>query len=144
MPMPLGSQQEIVTMEVRGAGSFEFGTIKFTMPGTYVYEIRELNTKAANYTYDTAVYTVTYEITQNGDKLEAARTITKNAGDKAEKAGDVVFINNYTRPAQPVPNNGTPGTGDENNPALLATMLFASMSLLAALTKRRNVSNKEK
>lgn len=42
-------------MNILGSGEKEFGVAEITKAGTYEYEITEVNTKAANYTYDTTV-----------------------------------------------------------------------------------------
>ena len=78
MPMPENLIGTKGFATVTGEGETTFGTIRFTMPGTYIYKIREQDTQERGYTYDTTEYTVTYEVTQKGDKLALKRTITKD------------------------------------------------------------------
>ena len=93
MPLP-----EKTTVTVTGSGKAEeFGNMTFRDPGTYVYHIREANDQAANYSYDNAVYTVTYVISENADhNLSSVRTITK--GNDVQDS--VVFTNSYHRPSE--------------------------------------------
>ena len=108
MPMPEGSENGVKTMEIVGAGSKEFGEFAITKPGTYVYNIYEVNTGYEGYTYDTKIYTLTAEVTVEGDKLELKDTYTWDG-----KAVDTpVFTNEYETPDEPLP---TPKTGDATN-----------------------------
>lgn len=105
MPMPekaSGAQSMVLT--IHGAGTSEFGAITFTKAGTYVYEITENNTGKEGYTYDTARYLVTYEVTVNGGVLECSRTITKNG----EEADDVIFTNTYKEEESSQPDSSQP------------------------------------
>jgi len=116
MPMPDGSNGNTKKVSIVGAGEYEFGNITFTVPGTYIYKIVEDNENDLNYDYDKSIYIVTYVVTQNGDKLEVNRTITKDGKD----ANDVVFVNTYynygTGEGEPViepkPQTNNPQTGD--------------------------------
>ena len=95
LPMPLaaGSNQEM-QLEIQGAGTGEFGDISFRLPGTYVYEIRELPLGRKGFTFDTEPVTVTYVVTQQGNVLTASR--------RMEKAGQTVtaatFTNEFEKP----------------------------------------------
>ena len=95
LPMPLaaGSNQEM-QLEIQGAGTGEFGDISFRLPGTYVYEIRELPLGRKGFTFDTEPVTVTYVVTQQGNVLTASRSM--------EKAGQTVtaatFTNEFEKP----------------------------------------------
>lgn len=93
MPLP-----EKTTVTVTGSGKAEeFGNLIFSEPGTYVYHIREANDQAANYSYDSAVYTVTYIISEDADhNLSSARTVTKGN----DMQDSVVFTNSYHRPSE--------------------------------------------
>lgn len=117
MPMPEGSVGNTKTVTAQGAGSAEFGYLYFWEPGTYVYEIREENTGEKNYTYDTAVYTVTYDVIRDWDQLSVTRTYRKDA----EITDDVVFTNRYTEPSNGK-NQGTSGksSGDNSETAAIA------------------------
>ena len=54
-PMPEGSAENAATVAVTGAGAFSFGEMRFTVPGTYTYTVRELPGDALGYTYDGSV-----------------------------------------------------------------------------------------
>ena len=110
MPMPEGSEGKKKTVEITGSGETEFGIIRFTKVGTYVYTIKEEDSGAEGYTYDTATYQITYKVTRNGDKMEAARTYTRNGA----AADDIVFTNSYEEP-EPTPGpqpDPDPGSDD--------------------------------
>lgn len=110
MPMPEGSDGDKKTVTIQGAGSAEFGYLYFRKPGTYVYEIREENTGEPDYTYDAAVYTVTYEVVRDWDQLSVTRTYRK--GNKI--TDDIVFSNRYTAPEKH-DANAAPGSSSENH-----------------------------
>lgn len=76
---------------------FSFGTIIFTKPGSYVYEIREANTGVSGITYDPTIYTVTVEVSDTPiGQLEETTTITKRVGTGSEQpASDIAFVNTY-------------------------------------------------
>lgn len=106
MPMPDGSTDQKKTVSVVGAGSAEFGRLAFRRAGTYVYTISEVGGIAEGYTYDTAVYTMTYEVSREGDRLVSRRTITGADGNAADRP---VFTNVYTRHASD--HGGSSGGG---------------------------------
>ncbi len=87
-------------------GTVDFGTIVFTMPGTYTFQMREQlpdGVSAANptkdgWTYDTHTHTVTYEVTDNNGQLEAERNTD----------GHDLFTNTYAASVE----YGAAGTAD--------------------------------
>jgi len=93
MPLAAGSNQEM-QLEIQGAGTGEFGDISFRLPGTYVYEIRELPLGRKGFTFDTEPVTVTYVVTQQGNVLTANRSMEK-AGQAVTGA---VFTNEFEKP----------------------------------------------
>jgi pilin isopeptide linkage protein/LPXTG-motif cell wall-anchored protein len=113
MPMPQGIEPlQTMTVSVKGAGSYEFGNITFTQPGTYVYRITEENTGADGYTYDDSVFTVKYVVTADdaSRSLKCVRTITKDG----ETADDVIFTNVYKKDNGGTDNPDNPGKPDDN------------------------------
>lgn len=77
---------------------FDFGSITFTKPGTYEYNITEnipTEGKIPGVSYDSSSYSVTVTITDDGSgQLEMTdHTITKNGG--TEKAETATFVNTY-------------------------------------------------
>ncbi|MCI6947680.1 MAG: Cna B-type domain-containing protein [Oribacterium sp.] len=106
LPMPEGADGQVKTVTVQGAGEYEFGNIEFSMPGTYIYQMSEVDTRVERYTYDTSVYIVTYKVTQNDDHLDVVRTITKNGAE----AETTQFTNMYKKPS------GSSGGGSHVGP----------------------------
>ena len=76
-PMPEGSTGNTARTRRLLGGDAVFRNITFTQPGTYVYTIKEV-TGTQNIQYDQSVYTVTYNVADDGTgQLEATRTMTK-------------------------------------------------------------------
>ena len=94
-PMPAGAKDGVLTMDITGAGEKEFGEMWFDKAGTYVYEISEVDTKAANYKYDSTVYTLTVDVKEvkDGTQVKLVKTETVEGGD-----GQIVFTNEYKEP----------------------------------------------
>ena len=106
-PMPEGSTGNTARTRRLLGGDAVFRNITFTQPGTYVYTIKEV-TGTQNIQYDQSVYTVTYNVTDDGTgQLEATRTMTKtdedgnvttvNLGEHNDATG-AVFTNVYPDP----------------------------------------------
>ena len=94
-PMPAGSANGRKELRITGAGSGEFGPLYFTKPGVYTYTVTEVKGSVSGYTYDTAVYTVRFEVSAEDDKtLSLARTISRS-GAAADAA---LFVNAYKTP----------------------------------------------
>ena len=96
MPMPEGNEEGILTITASD-GKTEFGVITFYLAGTYVYTISEKDTELPGYKYDDTVYTLTYEITQEGTEMKKTLTVTNGEGEVVEDAV-YVFTNEYTAP----------------------------------------------
>ena len=96
MPMPEGNEEGILTITASD-GKTEFGVITFYLAGTYVYTISEKDTELPGYKYDDTVYTLTYEITQEGTEMKKVLTVTNGEGEVVEDAV-YVFTNEYTAP----------------------------------------------
>ena len=95
-PMPEGYGDGPVEVTVTGEGEVEIGAILFTEEGVYEYQVREEKGRVPGYSYDDAVYQVTYTVTRNGasEKLECTRQILKNGREPI--AGEYcVFDNMY-------------------------------------------------
>ena len=122
-PMPEGSVNGEKYMSVFGSGIEEFGEWTYTEPGTYNYDISEVNTGNPNYTYDTTMYTLTDVVTLNGNEFNVQRTIVDSFGNIVQNTlvtprsgdGDTVnleFTNVYnnfnTTPSPTVTPTGEP------------------------------------
>ncbi len=77
---------------VDGYGDAEFSEIEFTEVGTYVYTVRELDTKAAGYTYDKTEYVVVIEVVDEDGELVATVSYWKDGEEESERAS---FTNSY-------------------------------------------------
>ena len=118
LPMPNGLNTESVQASLQTGTEKEttFGSLSFTQAGTYVYRLKEINTGAANYTYDETSYTITYEIRidEATHKTIGKRTIERG-GELLPAASACIFTNTYaapgggTTPGTPGTNPGTPG-----------------------------------
>ncbi len=102
-PMPEGSSGTVKEITITGAGAEEFGEIVFTKLGTYAYSISEKNTGIEGYTYDSAVYTVTYDVTEKDGELCIEQTIRNSDG---EETSAVEFTNKYQTPGEKLPQTG--------------------------------------
>ena len=81
-PMP---QDGAATVTNIAAGTYRFGEIIYTQPGTYTYQISEVDQGAKGYTYDHTTYTVQVTVTDEDGVLKAQVT----------GADDMVFTNTY-------------------------------------------------
>lgn len=130
-PMP---QDGAATVTNNAAGTYQFGEIIYTQPGTYTYQISEVDQGAKGYTYDHTTYTVqvTYETPQDvtytvSERADGAEGITydtsvytvhvhvEDAGGyltaavSYEDTESMVFTNTYEE-------SETPGSGETEDP----------------------------
>ena len=84
-------------------GKISFGTIDFTKEGIWKYDVWETSTDGNGVTVDTAVYTVTYEVQEDGqtNALTVTTSIVKKKGDVQTTVHAIEFRNTYeAAPAQ--------------------------------------------
>ena len=112
LPMPNGLNAESVQASLQTGTEKEMtlGSLSFTQAGTYAYRLKEINTGAANYTYDETSYTITYKIRidENTHETIGERTI-KRGGELLPAASACIFTNTYAAPG----GGTTPGTSGE-------------------------------
>ena len=133
-PMPNGSVNGVKLATVIGSGEVEFGTFEITQVGTYQYVIREINGGIANYTYDTTLYTITFDVRDVAGQLVADTHVEKVDGTVANEA---VFTNIYKTPV------ATPKTGDNSHlPIYIGAIIIALVGFGFAFIKRIR-SNKQ-
>ena len=126
-PMPLGARDGKKQITITGEGDREFGSWKYTEPGTYRYTIREIAGTNKNYKYDKRVYHLTDKVSYSGSKLQLERTITDKDGNTYnDETMTFKFVNKYNKPGVP----GIPKTGDDTN--LLLWLLIALVSGVTA------------
>ena len=90
-PMPEGSVDGIKEAAITGSGTTSIGNIEFKLPGTYVYELTEVQGAARGYTYDQTVYTFTYKVKDVNGDLQSELVITKGT----EEVNTAEFTNVY-------------------------------------------------
>lgn len=86
MPMPEGAKDGTVTTANKGT-AFDFGTMSYTMPGTYTYHVKEIAGEDKTIGYSTQEYDVTVTVADNDGTLTAT-------ADK--QTTDISFENTYT------------------------------------------------
>lgn len=136
-------------------GNVAFPHLLLTEPGTYTYELRELNDGQEGVTYDERVYVVTVTVTDDGLGHLSAE-VSMDAAD-----GALTFTNTYTPPVTPeeppAPKPPTkpdpapapkparlsrplPKAGDVTSDAIVVTLVAVAVALLAgtlAMRRRR-------
>ena len=105
LPMPAaaaGAQTAVLTLNTNdltaGSGSVQTGNITFTMPGEYIYELKELPSTAAGFTFDQTIYGLKYTVTQNGTTLSVAAQSKTGSNAYQNFAGTASFTNDYQLP----------------------------------------------
>ena len=105
LPMPAaaaGAQTAVLTLSTNdltsGSGSVQTGNITFTMPGEYIYELKELPSTAAGFTFDQTVYGLKYTVTQSGTTLSVAAQSKTGSNAYQNFAGTASFTNDYQLP----------------------------------------------
>ena len=111
LPMPNGSNAESVQASLQTGTEKEatFGSLSFTQAGTYVYRLKEINTGAANYTYDETSYTITYVISIDKNHNMIGKRTIERGGELLPEASACTFTNIYVAPG----GGTTPGTSGE-------------------------------
>jgi len=132
-PMPEGSSNGIKYGSIVGAGSFEFGTITYTVPGTYSYTASEVNTGNWAYRYDKSIFHMTVTVTENNGALAASVQITKDGAPQES----MTFVNTYSRNIV----RRIVRTGDSSH-VLAYGMIAATALLLLIVYIRRKKSEK--
>lgn len=102
--MPGVIMPDYTTCHVVGTGTAEFGAITFTKPGTYRFEISEINSGLPDYIYDESVWTLTVTMVSMGGVLRP-QIIKYQSGDGSlSNAKRAEFVNEYSgKPASYVP-----------------------------------------
>lgn len=133
LPMPDGSDGQVKSLKVKGIGSAEIGSIVFSAPGRYEYEVTEKNTGIARYKYDGSVWRIVYEVTEGEKGYEVKKTLLKD-GKETDKL-EISFVNVWTTPGQ----GPQIKTGDSSNLVLYSVTMagFASMCIMLAIVIKK-------
>ncbi len=127
---------KLSTVKNTADGKIIFPAMEVTEAGEYIYTVREVKGEAEGITYDSRVYTVAVEVTDNGKgEFIIGYTYADNSGKEYEKAE---FANSYTAPVQ-IPD--IPKTGDTTDLTLWIALLFVSGGIFAGanlLGKRKS------
>ena len=111
LPMPNGLNAESVQASLQTGTEKEMtlGSLSFTQAGRYVYRLKEINTGAANYTYDETSYTITYVISIDKNHNMIGKRTIERGGELLPEASACTFTNIYVAPG----GGTTPGTSGE-------------------------------
>ena len=90
-PMPENADGYLARRSVVGAGQTSFGDIVFTESGEYTYYVFESNDNILGWTYDAAIYAVTFVVTEDEYGLHCEYEIQRNYNC----ADEIVFVNSY-------------------------------------------------
>lgn len=93
-PMPEGAVGRTLTVSRVGKGTVSLGTLTFTLPGTYTYTLYEVSDGDFSWTYDEAVYTLTFEVSAKKGKL-ICEDLTIRKDEKT--ADEIIFTNVYEK-----------------------------------------------
>ncbi len=99
------------------SGTIDFEPIVLAEEGQYTFSVTEVNTGASRITYDTSVFTVTVDVTNEDGTLVAAITYPE---------GGIEFNNNFDKP-------DTPQTGDDFPIMLYMALMVVSGGTFMAL-----------
>ena len=83
------SGETVETVKNDGDGNFSFH-ITFQIPGTYHYEVKEVNTQHSHISYDNTVYAVGYTVVDDGNGQLKATRIIQIEGTEVD---EIVFTN---------------------------------------------------
>ncbi len=126
-----------LTITVKGAGSYEFGWMYFSksdVGNTYIYDVYEVKGDAADYEYDTQIYTLTIKVTYDETAGEIKLDIKYT--DKDGKTVDTVkFTNVYEEETPPPPD--IPVTGQLWWPVPLLAVAGLALVAFGLIRNRR-------
>lgn len=101
-PMPKGAKDGVSTITLnKDAQVGNFGTIEYTEPGTYTYEIAEQTGDEAALTFSRATYRATVTVTDDGAGKLFAKTkiaqLTDDAGNTVERTVEAAVFTNTAK-----------------------------------------------
>ncbi|MCL2426616.1 MAG: hypothetical protein FWD05_09805 [Oscillospiraceae bacterium] len=102
-PMPAGSTTNGFNFTIVGNDIKEIGTITFTKPGIFIYQMSCTTENLVNYTVDYKVYIIEVHISTNWDVITVA--YNEKTGFKV---GELSFAHRYNEPITPTPPPPTP------------------------------------
>ena len=151
-PMP-----DVKEVTIKDNGKVEIGPMTYTKPGRYNYFISQEAGNVEHFTYDSAVYTVTVSIENDGNGgLKSVIFAVENGA--TEKTDDVVFSNTYeavttsavtttvileepTIPKETEVENA-PKTGERIISAIVVGIIGISMLVLSIVMNKKRKADK--
>ena len=129
-PMPAGSVANARTIQIEGSGQAQFGTISFSREGTFEYVISEVDRKVPGYTYDSAVYSLIYEVelaeSEAGYHLVPSATLTRVGGNEVFESA--AFVTTYDVTAATSQASGSSESGPETTQLPSANVAAGDMT----------------
>ena len=129
-----------MTVKVKGAGTYEFGWMYFgrnDAGNTYIYDIYEVKGDAADFEYDTQIYTMTVKVFY--DAITGEIGLDVRCTDKDGQSADTIrFVNVYEEETLPPPD--IPVTGQLWWPVPLlaaAGLAFVAFGLIRSRRDRQ-------
>lgn len=116
---------------IKGAGTAEFGTFRFTEEGTYRFMISETTGKTKDYKYDKSVWILTVTVTKDGETLSASGEYKKDDGSAANTEA-AAFVNAF-KMGSLLPKTG----GDGVNLIYITAASILASGILFWLIRRR-------
>lgn len=77
------------------SGAFDFGTITFSDPGEYTYEVREVTSDKPGITNSSEIYTLHFNVVDHGGKLAIDEQTITNAAGEPVSGTELNFENIY-------------------------------------------------
>lgn len=134
-PMPaVAGGASSMTVNITGTGAKEFGEIRYTEPGEYIYKVTEVAGSNPDCQYDGSVYTVTAKVTEDPNTYELSVKTTYTKDGAAVDTAVFKFVNKYVdEPDEP----DEPDTGDTNDLAGMLGLMGASAAGLVYMFIRK-------
>jgi len=126
-PMPLDASGNTTTITIKGEGIGEFSDITFRTPGTFVYTVHELNTEQEGFTYDTAIWTVTFVVAINNENELYMQSAAYAKNDIIADEAIATFTNKFETEYT---SSDIPKTSDSNRMIIWLMLAIASASVL--------------
>ena len=102
-----GNSVTVDSVQITDSGKSAFPAITYSHPGAYEYEVWQEEEAREHFTYDETVYLVKVTVFNAEDgSLDAKIAVRRKDG--TEDKTEIVFVNRYSRPADP-------GSGDDGN-----------------------------
>lgn len=136
-PMPEGSAGSSKEVTINPGETFDFGTISYKKPGTYIYTVSRKLQKCSDIEVDNSVYTIKCAVFSDGELV----TAIEKSGDKGKEA-KIVYTDKYIKPnkdensKKSITERLNPRTGDEFPVLMVFIIIFISTVIIFSAAKR--------